>query len=89
MSCQNMRIQDWSPEQLEKGVIQLHVQRLHAKNGRLRHGESVTIHTTNRKGLFDAASKAVVRLGIVRSGMRDSEILQEGPLVDPDRKKKP
>jgi len=69
-------------------VLQLHVQRLYAKNGRLRHGESVTIHTTDREGLFDAASLAVVKLGIVRSGARDSEILQEGPLADPDRKRR-
>ena len=66
MSCQNMRIEDWSPEQLEKGVIQLHVQRLYAKNGRLRHGESATIHTTDRKGLFTAASLAIVKLAVVK-----------------------
>ena len=90
MSCKNMRIQNWSDEQLEKGVIQLHIQRLQANGNRtrIRHGESVTIHTTNREGLFKAASVAVVKLGIVRSGMRDSEILQEGPLVDSDRKKR-
>ncbi len=89
MGCTNMRIEEWSPEQLEKGIIQLHVQHLRA-NGtktRIRHSASVTIHTTDRKGLFDAASKAIVKLGVVRSGTRDSEILQEGPLVDPDRKR--
>lgn len=89
MSCQNMRIQDWTPEQLEKGVIQLHIQRLHANGNRtrIRHGESVTIHTVAREGLFSEASVAVVKLAVVRSRAR-SDIKQEGPLVDPDRKKK-
>lgn len=88
MSCQNMRIQEWTEEQLEKGVIQLHIQRLHAngKRTRIRHGESVTIHTVDREGLFNAASTAVVRLGIVHSRER-SDLKQEGPL-DPDRKRR-
>ena len=84
MGCQNMRIGEWTEEQLEKGVIQLHIQRLHANGNstRIRHGESVTIHTVDREGLFDAASTAVVRLGIVDSEER-SDLKQEGPL-DPD-----
>lgn len=67
MGCKNMPVAEWSPEQLEEGVIQLHVQRLVVRGGRVRHGQSVTIHTTDREGLFDVASKAVVELGIQRS----------------------
>jgi hypothetical protein len=89
MSCQNMRIQDWTDEQLEKGVVQLHIQRLHANGNRtrIRHGESVTIHTVDREGLFNEASVAVVKLSVVRSHAR-SDIKQEGPLVDPARKRR-
>ena len=85
MSCQNMRIQDWSPEQLEKGVVQLHVQRLFAKNGRLRHGESATIHTTDREGLFDAASLAIVKLGVVEGRPATIPAIT---VIDPDRKRR-
>jgi len=84
MSCQNMRIEDWSPEQLEKGMVQLHIQRLHANGNRtrIRHGASVTIHTTDREGLFDAASKAVIKLGVVEG--RPATI----PSITTDRKKR-
>ena len=65
MSCKNMPVEKWTPDQLESGIIQLHIQRLAVKGGKVHHGPSVTIHTTDRAGLFDAALKAVVKLGVV------------------------
>ena len=64
MASKNMPVEDWTDAQREKGIVQLHVQRLRIKNGRVRNSASVTVHSTERDGLFDAACKSILDLTV-------------------------
>ena len=69
MASKNLPIEDWTDEQKRLGIVQIHVQRLRtAPSGRIRNGASITIHATDCEGLFDAARKAAVEIGLPTMG---------------------